>query len=63
VTIIEASQAYPPSDGIGKDAFIARVLEATDNPPITAALVAHERPVAGVISAREPVKLLGLFVG
>ena len=47
VTIIEASQAYLPSDGIGKDAFIARVLEATDNPRITAALVAHERPVAG----------------
>jgi hypothetical protein len=47
VTIIEASRAYLPSDGIDKEAFIARVLEATDNPPIIAVLVPHGRPVAG----------------
>jgi hypothetical protein len=31
VAIIEAARAYLPPDGIGKDAFIARVLEATDS--------------------------------
>ena len=45
VAIIDAARAY--SDGIGKDAFIARVLEATDNPRIIAALAAHGDPVAG----------------
>jgi hypothetical protein len=45
VAIIDAARAY--SDGIGKDAFITRVLEATDNPKINAALAAHGHPVAG----------------
>jgi hypothetical protein len=36
-----------PPDGIGKDAFIARVPEATDNPKILAALAADGYPVAG----------------
>jgi hypothetical protein len=39
-------RAYQPPDGFGKDAFIARVLEATDNPRIIAALAAHGHPVA-----------------
>ena len=47
LTIIDAARAYLPPDGIGKDEFIARVLEATDNPRILAALAAHGRPVAG----------------
>jgi len=47
VAIIEASRAYLPPDGIGKDALIARMLEATDNPKIIAALAAHGHPVAG----------------
>ena len=47
VAIIDAARAYLPPDGIGKDAFIARVLEATDNPKIIAALAAHGHPVAG----------------
>ena len=45
--IIAAAQAYLPPDGIGKDAFITRVLEAIDNPRIIAALAAHGHPVAG----------------
>ena len=44
---LDAARAYLPPDGIGKDAFIARVLEATDNPRIIAALAAHGHPVAG----------------
>ena len=36
-----------PPDGIGKDALIARMLEATDNPKIIATLAAHGHPVAG----------------
>jgi hypothetical protein len=47
LSIIDAVMAYLPPDGIGKDAFIARVLEATDSPRIIAALAAHGRPVAG----------------
>jgi hypothetical protein len=47
LTIIDAARAYLPSDGIGKDEFIIRVLEATDNPKIIAALAAHGHPVAG----------------
>jgi hypothetical protein len=47
LAIIEAARAYLPPDGIGKDAFIARVLEATDNPRIITALAAHGHPVAG----------------
>ena len=47
LTTIDAARAYLPPDGIGKDAFIARVLEATDNPRIIAALAAHGHPVAG----------------
>jgi hypothetical protein len=38
-----------PPDGIGKDAFIATVLAATDNPKIIASLAAHGHPVAEVI--------------
>jgi hypothetical protein len=47
LAIIEAARAYLPPDGIGKDAFITRVLEAIDNPRIIAALAAHGHPVAG----------------
>jgi hypothetical protein len=47
LTIIDAARAYLLPDGIGKDEFITRVLEATDNPPIVAALGAHGHPVAG----------------
>jgi hypothetical protein len=47
LAIIAAARAYLPPEGIGKDAFIARVLEATDNPRIIAALAAHGHPVAG----------------
>jgi len=46
VAIIEASRAYLPGE-MSKDAFISRVLEATDNPKIIAALAAHGHPVAG----------------
>lgn len=41
LAIIDAARAYLPPDGIGKDAFIARVLGATDTPKIIAALGAH----------------------
>jgi hypothetical protein len=47
VAIVDAARAYLPPDGIGKDAFITRVLEAVDNPRIIAALAAHGHPVAG----------------
>jgi hypothetical protein len=47
LAIIDAARAYLPPDGIGKDAFIARVLAATDNPKIIVALAAHGHPVAG----------------
>jgi hypothetical protein len=46
LSIIDAARAYLP-DGIGKDEFIARVLQATDNPRIIAAHAAHGHPVAG----------------
>jgi hypothetical protein len=45
--IIDASRAYLPPDGIGKDAFITKVLEAVDNPKIVTALKAHGHQVAG----------------
>ena len=46
LAVIDAARAYLPPDGIGKDEFIARVLEATDNPRIiAAALAAHGHPV------------------
>jgi hypothetical protein len=41
LSIIDAARAYLPPDGIGKDEFITRVLEATDNPRIIAALAAQ----------------------
>ena len=44
--IIDAARAYLPPDGIGKDAFITKVLEAIDNPKIIAILAAHGHPVA-----------------
>jgi hypothetical protein len=47
LAIIDAARAYLPPDGIGKDEFIARVLETTDNPRIIAALAAHGHSVAG----------------
>jgi hypothetical protein len=47
LSIIDTARAYLPPDGISKDAFIARVLQATDNPRIIAALAAHGHPVAG----------------
>jgi hypothetical protein len=40
--VISASQDYLPPDGISKDEFISRVLEATDNAEIFAALEALE---------------------
>jgi hypothetical protein len=43
--IISAAQAYFPPDGLDKDEFITRVLEAIDNPRINAALAAHGHPV------------------
>ena len=46
LAIIAAARAYLPPDGIGKDEFIVRVLEATDNPRVIAALAAHGHPVA-----------------
>ena len=51
--------ALPP-DGIGKDVH-ARVIEATDNPRIIAALAAHGHPVAGE-AEREVMKPPGLGV-
>jgi hypothetical protein len=50
LAIIDAARAYLPPDGIGKDEVIARVIEATDNPRIIAALAAHGRPVAAAPS-------------
>jgi hypothetical protein len=50
LAIIDAARAYLPPDGIGKGVFIARVLEATDNPRIITALAAHGPPVAEVHS-------------
>ena len=47
MAFIDAAGAYLPPDGIGEDALIARMLEATDNPKIIAALAAHGHPVAG----------------
>jgi hypothetical protein len=47
VAIVEAARAYLPPDGTGKEAFITKVLEATDNPRIIAALAAYSHPVAG----------------
>jgi hypothetical protein len=47
LAVIDAARAYLPPDGIGKDEFITRVLEAIDNPKIIAALAAHGHPVAG----------------
>ena len=35
VAIIEAARAYLPPDGIGKDAFITRAIEATGNPRLS----------------------------
>jgi hypothetical protein len=52
LAIIDAARAYLPPDGIGKDAFIARGLEATDNPKIIAALAAHGHSVAGGLMPR-----------
>jgi hypothetical protein len=46
LVIIDAAKAYLP-DGLDKDEFITRVLEAIDNPRINAALAAHGHPVAG----------------
>lgn len=37
-SVISASQDYLPPDGISKDEFVSRVLEATDNAEIVAAL-------------------------
>jgi hypothetical protein len=45
LTIIEAARAYLPPDGFDKDEFITRVLDATDNPRVNAALAAHGYPV------------------
>jgi hypothetical protein len=45
--IIAAAQAYLPPDGLDKDEFIIRVLEAIDNPRINATLAAHCHTVLG----------------
>jgi hypothetical protein len=45
--VIDAARLYLPGE-IGKDEFIARVLETTDNPRIMAALAAHGYPVSPV---------------
>jgi hypothetical protein len=42
-----AARAYLPPDGFDKDEFITRVLDATDNPRVNAALAAHGHPVTG----------------
>ena len=42
--VISASQAYLPPDGISKDEFINRVLGATDNAEIVAALESAPEP-------------------
>jgi hypothetical protein len=47
LAIIDAARAHLPPDGMDKDEFIMRVLEAIDNPRINAALAAHGHPVAG----------------
>jgi hypothetical protein len=41
--VIDATRAYLPPDGIPQDELINRVLAATDNPRINAALIAAER--------------------
>jgi len=46
VAIIDAARVYLPG-GMSKDEFVTRVLEATDNPKIIAALASHGHPVAG----------------
>jgi hypothetical protein len=46
LAVIDAARAYLPPDGISKDEFINRVLEATDNPRIIAALAACGHPCA-----------------
>jgi hypothetical protein len=46
LAIIEPRGPIPP-DGMDKDEFITRVLEAIENPRINAALAAHGHPVAG----------------
>jgi hypothetical protein len=46
LAIIDAARVYLPPDGLGKDAFITRVLEAVDNPRTIAALAAQGHPVA-----------------
>jgi hypothetical protein len=38
LAIIDATRAYLPPDGIAKDAFITKLLEAVDNPKIIVAL-------------------------
>ena len=43
--IIKASRAYQPGE-IDKDGFITKVLEATDNPTIIAALAARGHAAA-----------------
>ena len=47
LSIIEASRAYLPGE-MSKDVFITKVLEATDNPRIIAALAAHGHQVSPV---------------
>lgn len=44
IEVIAATQAYLPPDGITKDAFILRILDATDNSTVTAALRALGTP-------------------
>jgi hypothetical protein len=44
LTIIDAARAYLPAGRDRKEAFITRVLQATDNPRIIAALAACGHP-------------------
>jgi hypothetical protein len=45
--VIDVARLYLPGE-IGKDEFIARVLETTDSPRIIAALAAYGYPVSAV---------------
>ena len=46
LAIIDAARTYLPPDGLDKDEFITRVLDAIDNPRVIAALAAQGHPVA-----------------
>lgn len=41
--VLDAVQSYLPPDGIGKEEFISRVIEAVDNPDFNSALYTNSR--------------------